>query len=263
MKRSAWGSRGRSGSIRGSGLSGGSRCRTVLDAGEVARPPARPEPWPDSSSGYGNCRGRRAKAAAERRSAATWGSSGSSSRSAGTEEKVASWIDEAAARDEALVVQEHRQVWQGVVRLFDQLEAVLGQGDGDARGDGGDRGSGPEASPDRAGAARIDQVLVGSVERSRQPDLRAVIILGANEGLFPKAPDESALFLDDERALLEAAGVPLGPGSTARLWREQYLVYIALHPGQRTAGDRLQPGRRAGPAQEAFVLRGKGAPLAA
>src|SRR5690606_9202379 len=28
-----------------------------------------------------------------------------------------------------------------------------GPGDGDARGDGGDRGFGPEASPDRAGAA--------------------------------------------------------------------------------------------------------------
>ncbi len=84
MKRSAWGSRGRSGSIRGSGLSAGAAgpgpswtpARSPASAG------APESPWPDSSSGYGNCRGRRAKAAAERRSAATWSSSGSSWRSA-------------------------------------------------------------------------------------------------------------------------------------------------------------------------------------
>lgn len=208
---------------------GGSRSRTVLDAGEVARIRRRAlEPLArfvqrvrELSRAAGESGGR---APVSRYLELLW----QLLEECGAEEKVASWIDEAAARDEALVVQEHRQVWQGVVRLFDQLEAVLGQ-----------ETVTPGEMAEIAASAlkrlrigrvppRIDQVLVGSVERSRQPDLRAAIILGANEGLFPKAPDESALFLDDERALLEAAGVPLGPGSTARLWREQYLVYIAL-----------------------------------
>lgn len=147
---------------------------------------------------------------------------------AGVREKVAAWIERAKKENQLLVAQEHAQVWNGVVGLLDQLVDVLGE---------------HEATPEefleivssglkrlRIGLVppRIDQVLVGSIERSRQPELKAAIILGANEGQFPKVPSEGALFLDDERALLETVGLRLGPGSRARLFHEQYLVYVAL-----------------------------------
>ena len=174
----------------------------------------------------------------------------------GVRERVAAWIDQAVAEDQPLVAQEHAQVWSGVVRLLDQLVAVLGD---------------YEASPFevleivtaglkrlRIGRVppRIDQVLVGSIERSRQPDLLAAIILGANDGQFPKIPSEGALFLDDERTLLETVGVRLGPGSRARLYHEQYLVYIALtRPSRRLVITYSRADERGRPKKPSFFVQ--------
>jgi len=34
----------------------------------------------------------------------------------------------------------------------------------------------------------LDQVLVGAIDRSRNPDLQVVFVLGVNEGVFPAPP---------------------------------------------------------------------------
>ena len=35
----------------------------------------------------------------------------------------------------------------------------------------------------------LDQVLVGSLDRSRNPEVRVLFLLGANEGILPARPD--------------------------------------------------------------------------
>lgn len=73
----------------------------------------------------------------------------------------------------------------------------------------------------------LDQVLVGEVGRSRNPEVRATFVLGFNEGVFPARPPTPALLTDEEREELEKHH--LRPGSTHRrhLAREQHLVYMA------------------------------------
>lgn len=146
----------------------------------------------------------------------------------GVEERIESWIEQARVEDRPLVVEEHLQVHQGVVRLLEQLVLVLGE----ARATPAEFAEIAAAGLKRLRIGRvpprIDQVMVGSVERSRQPDLKVAIIIGANDGRFPKIPAEDALFLDEERALMETVGLRLGPDSQTQLMHEQYLVYIAL-----------------------------------
>ncbi|WCJ58426.1 PD-(D/E)XK nuclease family protein [Fontisphaera persica] len=74
----------------------------------------------------------------------------------------------------------------------------------------------------------LDQVLVGAVDRSRQPDLHTLFILGMNEGLFPAPPTLPALLSEEERALLEHEGkLILGLGAMVHQGAERYLGYIA------------------------------------
>ncbi|HAK94898.1 MAG TPA: hypothetical protein DCM87_07800 [Planctomycetes bacterium] len=75
---------------------------------------------------------------------------------------------------------------------------------------------------------RCDQVLVGAIERSRHPELRAVIIVGFNDGQFPRAVQEDPLLSDAERAELAAAGFVLDAGSMERVHEERLLAFIAL-----------------------------------
>jgi ATP-dependent helicase/nuclease subunit B len=73
----------------------------------------------------------------------------------------------------------------------------------------------------------LDQVLVGAIDRSRNPDLKLALVLGLNEGVFPAAPSAPNLLSDSERDALHEHGTALGPDLRDRLARERYLGYIA------------------------------------
>ena len=70
----------------------------------------------------------------------------------------------------------------------------------------------------------LDQVLVGAIDRARNPDLKLALVLGVNETLFPAALVEPAILTDAERDELT---MPLGPDRYERLARERYYGYIA------------------------------------
>jgi ATP-dependent helicase/nuclease subunit B len=73
----------------------------------------------------------------------------------------------------------------------------------------------------------LDQVVIGAVDRSRNPDLKAVFLLGVNEGMFPKPGKERLLLNDAERENLAEAGVQFGMPSLWDLGAEQFYAYIA------------------------------------
>ncbi|MCU0783301.1 MAG: PD-(D/E)XK nuclease family protein, partial [Verrucomicrobia bacterium] len=72
----------------------------------------------------------------------------------------------------------------------------------------------------------LDQVLIGAVDRSRNPQLKLAFVLGLNEGIFPAPPAPGVLLTDADRAAL-AQDVFFGPTSYQRLGHERYLGYIA------------------------------------
>lgn len=74
----------------------------------------------------------------------------------------------------------------------------------------------------------VDQVLVGAVDRSRNPDLKLAMVLGLNEGVFPGATGESLLLTDGDRSQLEGTDVQLRWDQRMQLGHERYLGYIAF-----------------------------------
>ncbi len=73
----------------------------------------------------------------------------------------------------------------------------------------------------------IDQVLVGAIDRSRNPDLRFALVLGVNEGVFPAAPKPTGLISDHDREKLAGIGARLGPDRFRLIGLERYYGYIA------------------------------------
>jgi ATP-dependent helicase/nuclease subunit B len=73
----------------------------------------------------------------------------------------------------------------------------------------------------------LDQVLVGAIDRSRNPDLKLTILLGMNEAVFPATPVLSSLLTERDRDEMEMHDTHLGPGMLAQIGRERFLGYIA------------------------------------
>jgi len=79
-----------------------------------------------------------------------------------------------------------------------------------------------------------DQVFIASLERSRNPEIRAAFVLNVNDGLLPRRAAGDGLFSDEDRRALAGQGLVLAPDQAARQFRENYLAYVALtRSGQR------------------------------
>ena len=73
----------------------------------------------------------------------------------------------------------------------------------------------------------LDQVLIGSIDRARNPDLKQLFLLGVNEGVFPSAPAAPNLLTDSDRMQLEQHGFAVGPDTRRQMGLENFYGYIA------------------------------------
>lgn len=146
--------------------------------------------------------------------------------------RLAAWLEASPTGSRA---SEHEQVYAGLLDLLDQTVAALGD----------------QRVSNRAFAAILeaglsdlqlglvpptrDQVLFGTIERSRHPAIRAMFIVGAQLGSFPRSIPEDPFLDDAERLELGGRGFEIGPESRTLLYHERYLLYIA----QTRATERL------------------------
>jgi len=149
-------------------------------------------------------------------------------------DRLERWAGAAEAARRLSEADEHRQVWDAIVALFDQAVAALGA---DQVGLDEYRDiieAGLEGIRLRLVPPALDQVLVGSIERSRHPEVRVAFVLGLNERIFPQAQLPDVIFGDREREALAHDKLRLGPVSEKRLLHEQFLAYIAFtRPSER------------------------------
>lgn len=74
----------------------------------------------------------------------------------------------------------------------------------------------------------LDAVTVGSADRIRYNHPRAVLVLGANEGVFPAYPAGNGLLTEEERHTLQEQGVTLSADLLRQCVEERYYVYMAV-----------------------------------
>ena len=73
----------------------------------------------------------------------------------------------------------------------------------------------------------LDEVLVGAIDRARNPDLKFALLLGVNESIFPAAPAAPVILTNADREELDRQNAALGSNVFDQISRERYLGYIA------------------------------------
>jgi ATP-dependent helicase/nuclease subunit B len=141
---------------------------------------------------------------------------------------VNQWVAVAHESGDLTTADEHRQFFDSFVDIFDALVEVFAREEMTARNYFGLLGSAFSQMTLAFIPPSLDQVLVGSIERSRHPNLKAVFLLGATQKQFPIPPARTGLLTDEDRDAAEAADCHLAPSCTQSLADRQYLAYIAF-----------------------------------
>jgi ATP-dependent helicase/nuclease subunit B len=139
---------------------------------------------------------------------------------------INNWIEEAVERKEYASVDEH--LFNKLMDIFDALVAVFAEQEMSCE----DYVAILDSAFSQLTLAFIpptlDQVLVGSIERSRHPDLKAVFLIGATQRRFPVPVSPAGILTDEDRSAAESADFVLSSTASQELAERQYLAYIAF-----------------------------------
>jgi len=151
----------------------------------------------------------------------------------GVRQRLTGQIERALETGSRARALEHRQVFEGLVGVFDELTEIF---------------KGCQAKVEEFFAVLksaffqmtgafippgLDEVLVGSIERSRHPELKVVFLIGATERQFPVPLPAQGILTDSDIKAAGEQGLSLGLTNAARLIDRQYLAYIAFtRPGR-------------------------------
>jgi ATP-dependent helicase/nuclease subunit B len=138
------------------------------------------------------------------------------------------WIEEANKNEDSAAANEHQQFYNKLVDIFDELVEVFSGRTMTAEDYFAIINSAFSQLTLAFIPPTLDQVLVGSIERSRHPDLKAVFLIGATQRQFPVPLVSDSILTDDDRIAAESADFQLAPPVTQMLTERQYLAYIAF-----------------------------------
>lgn len=165
------------------------------------------------------------------------------------DERLADWSRESAPAPVGTVppAQLHTTVWEQLNSLLEDLELAFANNRLDLREWVAVLEAGFQNLTVGLIPPALDQVLVGAVDRSRNPNLALVIVLGMNTSIFPTMPTKPGILSESDRAVIASRGFDLTTNERVHLAREKFLGYIAftrssnrlvLTYAERDAGDR-------------------------
>jgi ATP-dependent helicase/nuclease subunit B len=149
-------------------------------------------------------------------------------------EKTETAVASLRARGRHEYADELSQVWESAVAVFDQTVAILG----DAvmsREDFADMlTAGLESIEIGLLPSTTDQILVGTMQRTRAGRVKALFVLGANDGVLPAAVASDGILNEEERARVLGTGGGEADGSeNLRVAEEELAIYRNLSRPER------------------------------
>ncbi|MCL2049614.1 MAG: PD-(D/E)XK nuclease family protein [Defluviitaleaceae bacterium] len=146
----------------------------------------------------------------------------------GVPEALQEWFERSMKDGDPATARLHAQIWPKICQVFDKLVEVLG----------GERvtlktfAAVLDVGLCQVGLGRIpptnDQIILGDCTRTRYPKIKAMLVLGANDGVLPPIPTQSGIFTEHERKSLQNTELSLAPNSSHRISEQNYNLYCAV-----------------------------------
>lgn len=126
------------------------------------------------------------------------------------------------------LAEETSQIWGQIVGLFDQLAELTGEDSFDGKDFVSVLITGLSELEVGVLPPTADDILMGTMQRTRSGEVKAVIVVGANEGVLPSGAAEEGLFTIDELDFLAESGKEICKVERIRLLEEKLAIYRNL-----------------------------------
>lgn len=149
--------------------------------------------------------------------------------------------------------EQFRKIWNLLLQVLDQTVVIFGEKSCNRKEFGNYIRAGLSKAEIRIIPSGLDQVNVGTVERSISGHVRALFVVGAYYGAMPAEITTEGILSDRERNLLSEQGMELAPDTKKQMRTQQAKLQKAVaaaaeklyfsHPLQDTNGDPLRPAQ--------------------
>lgn len=123
---------------------------------------------------------------------------------------------------------EYRQIYAGVIALYDKLVELLGEEKMPVREYSQVLEAGLREAKVGLIPPGLDQIVIGDIERTRLKDIKVLMFMGVNDGIIPKKPSKGLILTDSDREILEEKDVELAPTGKQEIYTEKFYLYLNL-----------------------------------
>lgn len=138
------------------------------------------------------------------------------------------WALEAETNGNLSEAREHRQLWDDVVTLFDQIVEITGEEEMSLKEYQLLLEEGLDSLKMAIIPPGLDYVNIAPFDEHSLENFQAVYIVGLNEGVIPASLHDTGLLSELERLELQKRDINLKTGGIADILREYYFIYKAF-----------------------------------
>ncbi|MGN0298691.1 MAG: PD-(D/E)XK nuclease family protein [Lachnospiraceae bacterium] len=144
------------------------------------------------------------------------------------EEQILSMAAEFEKEREFLFQREYEQVFGKVIGLFDQLVQLMGENEIPLDDYRDMLKSGFENLQVGLIPPSVDRLIMGDLQRTRLGDVKALFVVGVNDGIVPKSGEKGGLLSELDREQLERMEIHLSPSIKQEGFFQKYYLYLML-----------------------------------
>lgn len=146
----------------------------------------------------------------------------------GIPEQLEKWRAYYDGRGEIEHGREQEQVWNAIIQLLDEMNELGADDELSLKAFRQTLDAGFESLDFAHIPPSLDQVIVGTIDRSRISGKSHAFLLGVNEGAWPMKPPSDGMISEDERELLNVRGIRLAETSKRKLLDDWFYIYLAF-----------------------------------
>ena len=137
-------------------------------------------------------------------------------------ERLMAAQNEAGLRD---LAEETMQIWNMIVNILDQINNIMGSEDFDPEEFLQIFNMGLKQAEIGIMPSSPDDLMIGTMQRTRVGKIKALVVVGANEGVIPQGGSSQGLFAEREEELLADRGFEAGKTDQVRREEERLAIY--------------------------------------